>query len=88
VNYKIILKRLSGWFIVCVWIVGVPHVLRLSFLGLKNAGQETICLVTTCGLDEDKEEEDEDKGEGTLAKMSKDDFDDVMTIYQSRKKTK
>lgn len=68
-NYKTVLRWISGWFVVCVWIVGVPHVLKLSFIGVRSAGQEAVCLVTNCS----------EKGE-TIATLSQEEFDDLMSL--------
>jgi len=40
--------HLRGWFVVCVFIVGVPKVLQLSVEGVKAAEKSVRCTLVDC----------------------------------------
>ena len=43
---KTVGRNLWGWFVVCVWIVGVPNVLRYAAIGTRDAWRATTCATT------------------------------------------
>lgn len=47
-DLKVITRHVWGWFVVCVWIVGVPGVLKYAAMGIIEAGKSAKCVFVTC----------------------------------------
>jgi hypothetical protein len=74
-------RHLWGWFTVCVWIVGVPHVCRMSVVQAQGAAAAAKCLFTDCDATPD------DKGV-SLGTMSEEEFKELVAIQKARAKSK
>ena len=55
-----------GWFVVCVWICGVPQVLKYTVMGIKMASQSTMCTLNEsyCG---NRQDAPKDKGDSEIS---------------------
>ena len=42
---KTVGRNLWGWFVICVWICGVPQVVKYTIMGVKMAGSGAVCAV-------------------------------------------
>jgi hypothetical protein len=80
---KDVLKRLSrhiwGWFTVCVWIVGVPNVCRLSIVQVQGAAVAAKCLFADCSAMPEGE---------ILGTMSEEEFKELTVLQKARSKGK
>ena len=74
-------RHLWGWFTVCVWIVGVPHVCRMSIVQVQDASTAAQCLFTDCSASA------EDKAV-SLGTMTEEELDEMIAIKKARVKGK
>lgn len=44
---KRVARNVWGWFVICVWIVGVPNVLKYAYFGAKDALRATTCITAS-----------------------------------------
>lgn len=42
------IRYLLGWFIVCVWLAGLPRVVDFTYTTIKNTYTTVKCEVTEC----------------------------------------
>lgn len=46
ITWKRVARHLWGWFTVCVWILGVPHVLKIGVQGVKIGVSDGLCTIS------------------------------------------
>jgi hypothetical protein len=89
-TFKRIGRNLWGWFAVCVWLVGVPNVLKLAYKGVSEAKAEAACLITDCKKDTVKQSEKTPEKDPLemMGEFSVEEWKEVMAIREANKKRK
>lgn len=73
-DWKRVGRNMWGWFAVCVWIVGVPNVLRYSWIGARDAVKEGVCVVSGVGCAE------------VLGTMSEEEFKELTVMEKANRR--
>jgi hypothetical protein len=76
-------RNMWGFFVVAVWIVGVPMVLKISYRGMESAISEARAVVTGTRSIPAKGEQIE-----ILEAYDKSEFDEMVSVYNEYKALK
>lgn len=79
-------RNLWGWFVVCVWIVGVPNVVKYSYMGIKGAAAETQCMIIGCNSSKAETPKTEPSGSADLLEtLSEAEYAELRALQKARR---